>query len=84
MCIVCSSSRSSLKGLLAYLGKYVLFTLKHQELRHRCLGGLTLAHLHLIWGGHGSQHHFSPGTRRLANRSLTMFLEPTPKFACRK
>jgi hypothetical protein len=81
MCIVCSSSGSSLKGVLNYLGKYVLFTLKHQELRRRRLGGLTLARLHLIWGGHGSQDHFSPGTRCLANRPLTMFLEPMAKFA---
>jgi hypothetical protein len=84
MRIVCSSSRSSLKGVSAYLEKYVIFTLKHQELRHRRLGGLTLARLHLIWGGHGSQDHFGPGTRRLANRSLTMFLEPMAKFARRK
>jgi hypothetical protein len=81
MRIVCSSSRSSLNGVLAYLGKYVLFTLKRQELRHLLFGGLMLARLHLIWGGHGSQDHFSPGTRRLANRSLTMFLEPMAKLA---
>jgi hypothetical protein len=61
-----------------------MFTLKHQELRHRRLGGLTLTRLHLIWGGRGSQYHFSPGTRRIANQLLTMCLEPMSKVARRK
>ena len=43
----------------------VSFLLFHQELRHRRLGGLTLAHIHIIWGGHGLLHNFKPELRKL-------------------
>ena len=59
----------------------VRFSIFNQELKHRKLGGLTLAHIHIIWGEHGLPQNFEPGLHKLNSRPLTKFLDPVAQFA---
>ena len=50
-------------------------------MRHRRLGGLTLAYIHIIWGGHGLPHNIKPGLRKHNSHPLTKFLDPVAQFS---
>ena len=54
----------------------VQVSLFHQELRHQRIGGLRLARIHIISGGHGLTHNFKTGLRKLNSFPLTKFLDP--------
>ena len=74
--IVFSACRSTFKNNLTLFQSKVWFSLFHQELRHCRLGGLPLACIHIIWGGHGLPYNFNPGLRKLNSRPLIKFLDP--------
>jgi hypothetical protein len=50
------------------------------ELRHRSLGGLTTAWLHVAWSVGSVLGDIAPGWRRLPTRLLGRFLEPAVKL----
>ena len=79
--IVFSACRSTFKNNLTLFQSKVWFSLFHQELRHCRLGGLPLACIHIIWGGHGLPYNFNPGLRKLNSRPLIKFLDPVARFA---
>ena len=59
--------------IFQYKSRFVIF---HQELRHRRLGGITLARIHIIWGGHVLPCNFQPGLGKMNSHPLTQFLDP--------
>ena len=74
--------------MLCYFQEYfnsfqykVWFLIFHQELRHRSLGGLALANIHIIWVGRGLPHNFKPGLQKFNSCPLTKFLDPVAQFA---
>ena len=71
--IVFSSCHATFNYTFNIFQSKVRFLLFHKELRHRRLGGLTLAGIHIIWGRHGLPRKFNPGLWKLNSRPLTKF-----------
>jgi hypothetical protein len=78
---VLSCSRSSSKDVLKALNQVSQLQFCFQELRHRRLGGLTSAHLMIIWGGVWNPKTVKLAARNMESRSLSRFLEPAVRNA---
>ena len=79
--LVFSACGTTFKNTFTIFQSKVQFSLFYQELRHQRIGGLTLAHIHITWGGHGSPYNFKSGLRKLNSNPLTKFLDPVAQLA---
>ena len=68
--------RANFKNTFNVFQSKVWFPLFHQELIHQRLLGLTLEHIHIIWGGHVLPLNFKPGLRKLNACPLANFMDP--------